>query len=356
MRRFALSAQFCLALITTVVVARADAVDELIREDLRKYQVAGLACMILQKDLPTRTACHGVANREWNVPVTEDTVFEIGSVTKQFTAAGILLLAQDGKLSVDDKISRHLTNTPPTWADITIRHLLNHTSGITNYDSLDGFELRLRLTQEKFVRKLAAHPPVFKPGDAWAYCNSSYSLLGFIIENASGKTYWQFLDERIFQPLQMTNTTRRDSELIIPRRAAGYEKVKGSLVNRDYDLTDLGAAGAMVSTVADLAKWNAALNGDKLLNESSQQQWWTPTRLNDGTTKDYGFGWFLSPLDGHRNIGHSGSTSGFSASLQRFPDDGLTIIVLSNTGESGFSTKLAKKIAPLLLKKKPAAP
>lgn len=344
----------CAGLALAAGLAFADPVDDLIKQELQAHQVAGIACLVIQDGRAIKTSCCGLANLEWNVPVTEDTVFEIGSVTKPFTAACILLLAQEGKLSVDDKISLHLANTPPAWADITLRHLLTHTSGLANYDDLEGFELRRHLTQEQFIHTLAAYPLGFAPGEKWSYCNSGYNLLGFIIENVSGKNYWDFLRERILQPLQMTNTTRRDPALILPPRADGYEMTNHLRVHRDSDLTDLFSGGAMVSTVTDLAKWDAALNGNSLLKESSKQQAWTPARLNHGETQDYGLGWRLAPFQGRRNIGHSGSTSGFSASFQRFPDDHLTVILLSNGGELNFATDLARKVAALYFPEKPA--
>jgi D-alanyl-D-alanine carboxypeptidase len=323
--------------------------EDLIRGEMKTHQVAGVACRIIRNGRPIKTACFGSADLEWNAPVKPDTVFEIGSVTKQFTAACILMLAEEGKLSVDDPISRYLPDAPPAWADVTLRHMLTHTSGITNYDSLAGFEMREHLTQSQFIARLAVHPLLFRPGDAWSYSNSGYNLLGYIIENVSGESYWDFLREHIFSPLQMTQTTRRDPGLVIPYRAGGYEATNHVFSHRNYDVTELFSAGAIVSTVLDLSKWNAALDGTNLLREASKTQWWTPLRFNDGRTKDYGFGWYLNPLQGHRNIGHSGSTSGFSASLQRFPDDHLAVILLSNTDELNFATRLAKKVAALYL-------
>jgi CubicO group peptidase (beta-lactamase class C family) len=228
--------------------------------------------------------------------------------------------------------------------------LLTHTSGIRNYTTLEGFELTRHRTQAQFIRKMGGYPLDFAPGEKWSYCNSGFNLLGFIIENVSGEDYWQFMRERIFRPLGMSNTTNRDPRAIIPLRAGGYETdANGHYINRDYDLTDVFSAGAIVSTVGDLAKWNAALDAHELLTEASQQAMWTPVRLNDGSTHEYGFGWFLDPLNGHPNIGHSGSTSGFSASFQRFPRDRLTVIVLTNSNEEGIATQVAKKIAQFYL-------
>jgi len=233
--------------------AFADKVDSLIKQEMQKHQIAGLALNISKDGHPIKTKGYGKANLEWDVPVQRDTVFEIGSITKQFTAACILLLVQDGKLSVDDKINAHLKVAPTNWSNITIRHLLTHTSGLPNYTLLDGFELRQHLTQEQFIQKLSAQPVVFQPGDSWSYCNSGFNLLGYIIENTSGERYWDFLHERILAPLQMTSTRDRSPSAIVRHRAAGYEMKNHQPINRDYDLTDIFSAGAIVSTVADMA-------------------------------------------------------------------------------------------------------
>jgi CubicO group peptidase (beta-lactamase class C family) len=303
--------------------------------------------MIIRDGQPPRSSTYGLANAELNVPVRPETVFEIGSITKQFTSACILMLAQEGKLSVDDPISKHLADTPPAWSNITIRHLLTHTSGLRSYTGHDGFEMSRRLTQAQFIKAIAALPAEFAPGDQAKYCNSGYNLLGFIVENVSGKNYWAFLAERIWGPLGMTSATNRDPALVIPNRASGYVRKNGALRNRDDDLTDVFSAGAIVSTIGDLAKWNASLETDKLLSGSSKTQMWTVARLNNGKETTYGFGWRIGQVQEHRNIGHSGSTSGFSASLQRFPDDKLAVIVLCNSDEPNIATTIARGIAGL---------
>lgn len=330
---------------------RADQIDRLVQSEMKKREIPGLALTIVRNGKPIKTASYGFANLELNVRVKPETVFEIGSVTKQFTAAGILLLAQDGKLSVEDSIEKHLPDAPRAWAKITIRHLLTHTSGIKSYTGLNGFELTRHLTQPQFIARLAPLPLEFEPGDKWKYSNSGYNLLGFIIENVSGKKYWAFMGERIFTPLGMTSTTNREPSNIVPHRADGYEKHKGVWHNRDYDLTDIFAAGEIISTVGDLAKWSAALDTDQLLSPSTKSQMWTPEKLKDGSNTGYGFGWRMANLDGRRNIGHGGSTSGFSATFQRFPDEHLAIIVLSNSGEEGVATTIARSIANSYLPK-----
>lgn len=348
-----------LAAIFFVRGAGANDVDDLIIDQMRAHHVAGVACVVLKDGQIVKTFCGGDANLEWDAPVGPDTVFEIGSISKQFAAASILLLQQEGKLSVDDNISKYLTNTPPAWANVKIRHLLSHTSGIHSYDDMDGFELRQHLTQAQFIRQLAQHPMDFQPGDSWAYCNAGYSLLGYIVENVSGEDYLSFLKEHIFAPLGMTNSAFRDPVNVIPHRAAGYVYDHGKYYNRDYDITDLFSAGTIVSTISDLAKWDEALLGGGVLNKSSVHLWWTPARLNDGRPvpvsrngpRTYGFGWFLDAVDGHKNIGHGGVTSGFSAANELYPDDHLAIIVLSNTDEGGFAGQLAEKIAHVYFRK-----
>jgi len=346
--------RYLLALILAVFSefnsACADPADEYVKSEMQQHRIPGVALAVLQSNQMVKQASYGLANLELKVPASAETVFEIGSITKQFTAACILVLVQDGKLSLDEKISHLLRGTPQSWSNITVRHLLTHTSGIKSYTSLDGFELRRHLTQEQFVQAIAAYPLESEPGEAWKYCNTGFNLLGFIIENVSGKDYWSFLQSRILRPLDMTLTTSRTPSVVVSNRASGYEQTNHMWINRDYDLTDVFAAGALMSTVGDLAKWNNSLDSGTVLSAETRQQMWTPAQLNNGTVTQYGFGWRIEKVDGHSNIGHGGSTSGFSASLQRFPDDHLAVIVLTNTDEQ-IATKLARGIAALYFRK-----
>ena len=344
---------FCAPIVTGLLasqIAQADQVDTYLKSQMREHRIPGLTLKIIRDGKTIKTAAYGLANVELNVPTKPETVFEIGSITKQFTAAGILLLAQEGKLSVDDKISQHLKNTPEAWANVTIRHLLTHTSGIKSYTGLEGFQIWRHLTQEQFIKAIGKEPMEFQPGDSWKYCNTGFNLLGYIIENVSGKNYWEFMSERVFQPLGMTATTKRLFSLVIPNRASGYEQTKHVWMNRDTDLTEVFSAGAIASTVSDLAKWDLALDTERLLTAASKGQMWTPVKLNDGKIRKYGFGWNVDILEDHKNIGHGGSTSGFSASNQRFPDDRLAVVILTNTDEE-IATTLAKKVATFFFRK-----
>jgi CubicO group peptidase (beta-lactamase class C family) len=283
------------------------------------------------------------------VPVTKETVFEIGSVSKQITAAAIMLLVEEGKINPDEKISKYLPATPEAWKNVSVRNLLTHTSGIKSYTVLSGFELTKRLTRDEFIKLLGAQPLDFETGARYQYSNSGYNLLGFIVEAVSGKSYWDFVRARIFKPLGMERSADRDPKYIIPNRATGYEWENGSLVGRDYDLTDVFSAGAIVSTVEDLAKWDAALRGDTFLKKESKAQMWTPAILNDGKPYPYGFGFRLSEIRGHKIIGHSGQTAGFGANISRYVDDDLTVIALTNLGEIGMGTLIANGIAKIYI-------
>jgi CubicO group peptidase (beta-lactamase class C family) len=345
-RLWTLLLTFALAALTAPSLIAADAIDSYIAEEMSRRDIPGLALATVRNGKVEKMRGYGIADLENGTPVNADTIFEIGSITKQFTATLIMMLIEERKLRLDDRLPRFLAGTPDDWSKITVRHLLTHTSGIRNYTGLDGFEVSRHLTAGEFVRSLGGHPLESEPGDKFVYCNSGYNLLGFIIEKVSGQSYWEMLRARILVPLQMNSTFSRD----LPRRsnqALGYEKKDGRLVPRDSNLTDVFAAGAIVSTAGDLAKWINALGSGKLLKPATLAQMWTPTKLNDGTIYAYGFGWRLDDYKGHKNVGHSGSTSGFSASLQSFPERKLTVIVLCNLGEQAAATSIARGVATL---------
>jgi CubicO group peptidase (beta-lactamase class C family) len=338
-----------LALLVCVFVpsALADHVDDYVREEMRLRHVPGLALAVVRDGKVIKESGYGLASVELDVAVTPETVFEIGSVSKQITAAAIMLLVEEGKLSLDDKISKHLPGTPGAWEQITVRNLLSHTSGLKNYTGLAGFELTERLKRDDFIKRIGTYPLAFAPGAAHSYGNTNYNLLGYIIEAVSGRPYWEFVRDRIFAPLGMSATHDRDPRYVLKHRANGYEWEDGALVGRDYDLTDVFSAGAIVSTVRDLVKWDAALGGERLLKRSSLAQIWTPTRLNDGKIHPYALGWYVETLRGHRRVRHNGQTAGFAASIARYDDDRLTVIVLCNLGSIGLAGRINQGIAKL---------
>ena len=323
----------------------ADRVDDYVSDFMAERHIPGAALAVMKNGKVVKIKGYGVASLEHNVPVTTETVFEIGSVSKQMTAAGILLLVEDGKVSLDEKISAYLPNTPETWRDVTVRHLLTHSAGIKSYSSLDGFSLLQRLKVADFIKLLAPHPLEYIPGERNIYSNTGFSLLAYIIEGRSGKPYIEFMRERIFRPLGMSKTDDRDPEYIIPNRASGYEWRGDRYAGRNWDLTDLKGAGSIVSTINDMVKWNMGLDGGTFLKPASKAEWWKRFVFNDGKPSVYGFGWRISDLRGHRLTGHTGQTAGFTSANYRYPDDGITVTVLTNTGESGNGGLMAARIA-----------
>lgn len=335
------------ALISFVLssVAFADKIDDRVKMFMAERHIPGAAVAVVRNGRVVRIKGYGVASLEFGVPVTTETVFEIGSVSKQMTAAGIMLLVQDGKVNLDERISKYLPNTPEAWKDVTVRHLLTHTSGIKSYTGLDGFDLAQRMSMVDFIKKLSPYPLEFIPGEKNIYSNSGFNLLAYIIETQGGKKYFDFMRERIFIPLGMTKTADRDPQFVIPLRANGYEWRDNRHNGRDGNLTDLMGAGSIVSTISDMTKWEAALRGNRLLNAESKKMIWTQFTFNNGKLSPYGFGWRISDVRGHKLIGHTGQTAGFGAAIFRYVDDDVTVIALTNLGENGMGSLIAADVA-----------
>ncbi len=338
---------FALFLLIFTISVRADEVDKYVLSQLAEKHIPGAAIAVIKNGKVIKTEGYGLASVEFNAPVTTETVFEIGSVSKQITAAAIMLLVEDGKINLDDKISKYLPNTPEAWKDVSVRHLLTHTSGVKSYTSLGGFELSKRYKVGDFIKELSPQPLDFAPGSAYRYSNSGYSLLGYIIESASGKNYWEFLQTRIFNLLKMNSTADRDPQFIIKNRATGYEWENGRLVGRDYELTDLFSAGAIVSTISDMAKWDIALRDETLLKNESKAMIWKPFTLTGGKENPYGFGWNVGEFRGQKLLNHGGQTAGFAANISRYTDADLDIIVLTNLGTQGAGSAIARGIAKI---------
>ncbi|HEU4597233.1 MAG TPA: serine hydrolase domain-containing protein [Pyrinomonadaceae bacterium] len=308
----------------------ADEVDRRIEAQMRKRHVPGLSLAVLRGGKIIKARGYGFANLELQVAATPETVFEVGSLTKQFTAAAVMLLVEEGKVSLDDPAGKHLAGLPDVWGGVTVRHLLTHTSGIKTYVGTTGFELSRRLSGDEFIKAAGALPLLFEPGTSWDYSNTNFNLLGHLVERVSGQPFWQFLEERIFRPLGMSATRYNDHRKIVPLRADGYFFREGGWTKRDPPLWDVGAAGALLSTAHDLAKWAAALEAGKVLKPSSLEQMWTPVRVSGGASYPYGFGWSVETFRGHRLLSHGGLMAGFSAYVARYPEERLTVVVLCN--------------------------
>ena len=325
-------------------------VDGVVGAAMQELHLAGSSLAVVDHGRVALLRGYGLADVEHRVPVTADTVFEIGSITKQFTATAVLMLVEEGKVALDDPIAKHLPGVPQPWSGITVRHLLNHSSGIQNYLTVSGLPDLTRLTHDQIAAVFFDRLPLeFQPGETWSYSNSGYLLLGNVIEKASGRSYWDFLRERIFLPLGMTATRSTDPAAIIPNRARGYEWSRGRLERRPALTDSAYGAGAIVSSARDMARWDLALRARRFLRPASYHEMWTPLRLAGGAWAplNYGFGWTIDTWRGRRVIGHSGGTPGFSSVIDRFPDDDLTVILLTNHGDRVID-QIAIDVAGLL--------
>jgi CubicO group peptidase (beta-lactamase class C family) len=277
---------------------------------------------------------YGMANLEQEIALETDMVFRLGSITKQFTATAIMMLEQQGKLSVTDDITVHLPDYPTQGKVITIENLLTHTSGIPNYTDIPGWmETRIRnhATNEEMFEGWQALPLEFEPGERYQYSNSAYFMLGAIIEAASGMSYEAFVEEKIFAPLGMNNSYFDRSDRLIPGRVSGYRPDAEGFLNAPFlDMSQPGAAGSLASSVEDMALWDASLYTEKLLPAEAWQRMWSPFQLNNGELSAYGYGWSLGEHDNSPIIQHNGGIFGFTTSGIRMPDQQLYVAVLSN--------------------------
>jgi CubicO group peptidase (beta-lactamase class C family) len=312
----------------------------------------GAAVIVVRDGKPILRKGYGLANVELSVPISPEMVFRIGSVTKQFTAAAILKLVEAGKISLSDEIGRFLPEFPTHGKKITIEQLLTHTSGIKSVTGMPTWPSRMRedWTPAQIIAFFQNEPFDFEPGTKWKYNNSGYLLLGAIIEKVSGKKYEDFVAETIFRPLGMERTRYGSDAPIIPGRVEGYQRTPGGVVNAPYlSMTQPYSAGALVSTVDDLARWQAALDKDGFLSAESRRRMWAPVTLPDGTATRYGFGWGVWSYEGHAVIEHGGSINGFVSANMRLPDDRIYVAVLSNAAGPGRDPRmLALRAASLV--------
>ncbi len=317
--------------------AVASALEELLLETCEADAPGAAVIAVQDGETLFRQAC-GLADLEHGIPLAPDMVFRLGSITKQFTGVAILMLEQEGKLKVSDEITRHLPDYPTHGKKITIEHLLTHTSGIPSYTAIPGWmaeKIRLDLDDEEMLAGWQDLPLEFDPGARFAYNNSGYFMLGTIIEVVSGMEYGTFIEEKIFKPLGMTSSYYDSETRIIAKRVRGYgpaESGEGYANANFLDMDQPGAAGGLMSTVDDLAKWDASLYTDKLLSAEARQRLWTDYTLSDGEKTGYGFGWGLGEHGGKKIIQHSGGIFGFSTNGIRIPEENFYVAVLSNGG------------------------
>ncbi|BAZ23557.1 hypothetical protein NIES4073_44460 [Kalymmatonema gypsitolerans NIES-4073] len=301
-------------------------VNEYIDANVEVHKFSG-SVLIVQKEKVLVSNGYGMANYELDVPNTPQTKFRLASITKQFTAMAIMQLQEKGLLNVDDSINKYILDYPETGKQITIHHLLTHTSGIPNFTSFPDYleTMMIPAPLEKIIARFKDKSLEFEPGEKYNYSNSGYILLGYIIEKVSEKAYETYLKEKIFQPLGMNNTGYAHHNPIIKNRASGYSIGNDGLQNADYiDMSIPHAAGALYSTVEDLYLWDRALYTEKLLSQTSLVQMFTPFKEN------YGYGWYITEVFNHKVVGHGGAINGFVTNIERYVNDDVCIIVLSN--------------------------
>jgi len=309
-----------------------DKVDDYVQGVMKERKIPGIALLVVQDNKVVLSKGYGFSNVELQVPVKPETVFQSGSMGKQFTAAAVMMLVEEGKIGLEDPLTKYFLEAPAAWKNVTVRQLLSHTGGFTDYP--EKFDFRRDRTENEILKAIQAVPLAYPPGTKWAYSNLGYATLGILIHRASGKFYGDFLQERVFGPLGMTTTRIISEEDIIPNRAAGYRLVKGQLKNQEWVSPTLNttADGSLYFSILDLEKWDAALTQGKLLKKSSFDQMWTIAKLKDGkpNSGNYGFGWFLENIHGHPIIEHEGAWQGFNTSINRYVKDKLTVVVLTN--------------------------
>lgn len=310
----------------------------------------GAVALVVKDGKVVYRKAFGMANLELGVPMRPEMVFEVGSVTKQFTAVAILMLAEQGKLSLSDRISKYFPDSPYKDAKITIEHLLTHTSGIPSYTNSPNWGpavWRKDMTPQEILDITKGAPLDFAPGTKWAYNNTGYVMLGVVIEKASGTSYAEFVQKNIFDKLGMTGALYGSHETVVPNRATGYSRAGDAFANAPYlSMTQPYAAGSLMMSADDLAIWNAAISSGKLISKASWQKAFTPYRLVNGESTRYGYGWQVEEFDEHPIVRHGGGIPGYISETIRMPEDDVYVVLLTNvtpplSDPEFISTKIA---------------
>ncbi len=324
-----------------------DALDALMNSAMQREQVPGAALLVMRSGKVLRARGYGLANVEQGVPVSRETLFQSGSLGKQFTAAAVLLLTERGRLALADPISRYLPAGPQEWAPITLRELLDHTSGIHDSEEDGGevFDLRREYTDDEIIRVAQSYPLNFPPGSRWKYNNMGYVLAGIIVTRTTAAFYGEFLQREIFRPLGMRTARVISDSDIVPHRAAGYVLTPAGLRNQDFVSAALNATadGSLYLSVDDWSAWIAAMDHGALLSRASWNALWQRTRLSDGQLTEHGFCFDHVVVDGHEALEFDGSWQGFRSAIERDPTGGTTVVVLENLAQAD-PLALARKV------------
>ncbi len=328
-------------------------IDEYIRTQMETYSIPGLSVAVVRDDIPILIKGYGWASLELSVPATEHSVYEIASLSKPFTATATMMLVEENKISLDDRIVDYLDNPPTAWQPVTIKHILCHQSGIRDYTTIPEYwkTTRLDVSKEEIIALVKELPLMFSPGEYWSYDNTGYYLLGFMLEKVSGKPYAVLLREMIFEPLKMNTTVINEPAKIIKNRAAGYRLENKTLYNKEYySPSGTYSAGGWLSSVADMVKWEAALSREKLLKQSTLKQMWTPYESARGKEREkhgfsQGLGWHIPNYSNRKVVTHNGGIKGFSTNITRFIDDRVVFILLCNLESIARPDVITKGIA-----------
>jgi len=325
--------------------ASRDTVDRFIAAEMARMHIPGVSLAVVRGGKVIKAQGYGIADLEHQIPVTPQTVFKIGSVSKQFLSTGIMLLVQDGRVALDDPVSKYYAGAPESWRGITLRHFLTHTSGVLREGP--AFD-PLKMQPDSIVIRSAFERPLeFPTGSKYQYCNVCYFTLADLIARVSGKPWDVFLTERVFRPTGMAATRTTTTSALVPHRARGYAWRDSGYINAP-EYVALRPSGAFLSTVLDLARWDSVLYETRVLTKASREAMWAPVRLTDGRVSNYGFGWQLDSLDGHWQVHHGGALPGFRAEMSRFPNDNLSVIVLTNA-DGARPDLLASAVARIYL-------
>jgi CubicO group peptidase (beta-lactamase class C family) len=349
------------ALIATTAPAQdrtRERIDSVVRAEMLRQKIPGVAVAVVKNGEVFSAKGYGEANVEHHVPVSAETVFQSGSVGKQFTSAAVMLLVQDGKIALSDSITKYFPDAPASWRGISVRHLLTHTSGIPDYTT-DAMDYRRDYTEDELEKLAFALTPEFPPGARWNYSNTGYVLLGIIIHKASGQFYGDVLRDRVFTPLGMRTARIISEEDIVPNRAAGYRLVKGRLRNQEWVAPKLNttADGSLYLSLQDYIAWDRGLRAKALLAPASWATIYDPVRLTSGNPYPYGFGWSIDSVAGSPRIHHGGAWQGFQTYISRYLGDDLTIVALANLSGSqpvAIVDGIAAIFDPALVAKAPA--
>ncbi len=329
------------------VSVMADTVDQYLLCEMHRLKIPGLSVAIVENGKILKSQGYGFSNIELQTPAKPETIYQSGSIGKQFTAMLAMILVEKGMLHLDDKITQYVKDAPDTWKNITILNLLTHTSGLVR--DIPGVDWRLNYSQDEIINRLEPEPLNFQPGTSFSYSNVGYEFLGFIMEKITGNSYGTLLEENIFKPLNMSTARVISDRDIISNRASGYDLVNGTLKNQEYVSPKFNstADGALYFTVYDLAKWDAALYTTKLLKKENMELLWSPVKLKNGKTENYGLGWRITNINGHRLIEHGGEWQGFTAFVSRYVDRKLTVIIMTNLSGNAELGNVTHNVAGL---------